>query len=36
MTDDQRDAMCNMGESLDRTGGEAEDLIDEYLEEARG
>lgn len=32
MTDDQRDAMCNMGESLGLTGGEAEDLIDEYLE----
>lgn len=36
MTDDQRDAMCNMGESLGLTGGEAEDLIDEYLEEAAG
>lgn len=34
MTDDQRDAMCNMGESLGLTGGEAEDLIDEYLEDA--
>ena len=34
MTDDQRDAMCNLGESLGLTGGEAEDLIDEYLEEA--
>lgn len=33
MTDDQRDAMCNMGESLGLTGGQAEDLIDEYLEE---
>ena len=32
MTDDQRDAMCNMGESLGLTGGEAEDLIDEYLD----
>jgi formylglycine-generating enzyme required for sulfatase activity len=32
MTDDQRDAMCNLGESLGLTGGEAEDLIDEYLE----
>lgn len=32
MTDDQRDALCNMGESLGLTGGEAEDLIDEYLE----
>jgi formylglycine-generating enzyme required for sulfatase activity len=34
MTDDQRDAMCNMGESLGLTGGQAEDLIDEYLEKA--
>lgn len=34
MTDDQRDALCNMGESLGLTGGEAEDVIDEYLEEA--
>ena len=34
MTDDQRDALCNMGESLGLTGGEAEDIIDEYLEEA--
>jgi formylglycine-generating enzyme required for sulfatase activity len=33
MTDDQRDAMCNVGESLGLTGGEAEDLIDEYLAE---
>ncbi|HYR57674.1 MAG TPA: hypothetical protein VEO95_03550, partial [Chthoniobacteraceae bacterium] len=33
MTDDQRDAMCNMGESLGLTGGQAEDLIDEYLEQ---
>lgn len=33
MTDDQRDAFCNMGESLGLTGGEAEDIIDEYLEE---
>jgi formylglycine-generating enzyme required for sulfatase activity len=33
MTDSQRDAMCNMGESLGLTGGEAEDIIDEYLEE---
>jgi formylglycine-generating enzyme required for sulfatase activity len=32
MTDDQRDAMCNLGESLGLTGGQAEDLIDEYLE----
>jgi formylglycine-generating enzyme required for sulfatase activity len=34
MSDDQRDAMCNLGESLGLTGGQAEDLIDEYLEEA--
>ena len=34
MTDDQRDALCNMGESLGLTGGQAEDIIDEYLEEA--
>ena len=33
MSDDQRDAMCNLGESLGLTGGEAEDVIDEYLEE---
>ena len=36
MTDDQRDALCNMGESLGLTGGQAEDIIDEYLEEASG
>jgi formylglycine-generating enzyme required for sulfatase activity len=33
MTDDQRDALCNMGENLGLTGGEAEDLIDDYFEE---
>jgi formylglycine-generating enzyme required for sulfatase activity len=33
LTDDQRDALCNMGESLGLTGGQAEDMIDEYLEE---
>jgi formylglycine-generating enzyme required for sulfatase activity len=33
ITDDQRDALCNMGENLGLTGGEAEDLIDEYLDE---
>ena len=33
MSDDQRDAMCNLGESLGLTGGQAEDAIDEYLEE---
>jgi formylglycine-generating enzyme required for sulfatase activity len=36
MTDDQRDAMCNLGESLGLTGGQAEDLIDEYLDEMEG
>ena len=36
MTDDQRDALCNMGESLGLTGGQAEDVIDEYLDEASG
>jgi len=36
MTDDQRDALCNMGENLGLTGGEAEDFIDEYLEPAGG
>ena len=36
MTDDQRDALCNMGESLGLTGGQAEDLIDEYHEETSG
>jgi len=33
MTDDQRDAMCNLGESLGLTGGQAEDVIDEYLDQ---
>jgi formylglycine-generating enzyme required for sulfatase activity len=33
MTDDQRDAFCNMGENLGLTGGQAEDIIDEYLEQ---
>ncbi len=33
MTDDQRDAFCNMGEALGLTGGEAEDVIDDYLDE---
>lgn len=36
MTDEQRDTFCNMGESLGLSGGDAEDLIDEYLEEAAG
>jgi formylglycine-generating enzyme required for sulfatase activity len=31
MSDDQRDALCNIGEGLGLTGGQAEDLIDEYL-----
>ena len=33
ITDDQRDAFCNMGEALGMSGGDAEDIIDEYLEE---
>ena len=33
VTDDQRDAFCNMGEALGLSGGDAEDVIDEYLEE---
>lgn len=33
ITDDQRDAFCNMGEALGLSGGDAEDAIDEYLEE---
>ena len=36
MTDDQRDALCNMGENLGLTGGQAEDLIDSYLDETSG
>ena len=36
LTDDQRDALCNMGENLGLTGGQAEDLIDEYLDEVNG
>lgn len=36
LTDDQRDALCNMGENLGLTGGQAEDLIDEYLDEIEG
>ncbi len=34
MTDDQRDAFVNMAENLDIDPGDAEDLIDEYLDEA--
>ena len=33
ITDDQRDAFCNMGEALGLSGGDAEDIIDAYLEE---
>ncbi len=33
ITDEQRDAFCNMGETLGLSGGDAEDIIDEYLEE---
>ncbi len=33
LTDDQRDAFCNMGEALGLTGGQAEDVIDDYLDE---
>jgi len=36
ITDDQRDALCNMGENLGLTGGEAEDIIDQYLEDVKG
>jgi len=36
MTDDQRDALCNMGENLGLSGGDAEDLIDAYFEEVSG
>ena len=36
LTDDQRDALCNMGENLGLTGGQAEDLMNEYLEEVSG
>lgn len=34
MTDDQRDALINMAENLGMDPGEAEDLVDIYLEEA--
>lgn len=33
LSDSQRDALCDLGQGLGLTGGEAEDLIDEYLEE---
>ena len=36
LSDDQRDALCNMGENLGLTGGQAEDLIDEYFDELDG
>jgi formylglycine-generating enzyme required for sulfatase activity len=32
MTDDQRDALINMAENLGLNGGDAEDIVDEYLE----
>jgi formylglycine-generating enzyme required for sulfatase activity len=32
MTDDQRDAFINMAENLGLAAGEAEDMVDEYLE----
>jgi formylglycine-generating enzyme required for sulfatase activity len=34
MTDDQRDAFINMAENLGLDAGDAEDLVDSYLEEA--
>src|SRR5213078_1722330 len=34
MTDDQRDTLINMAENLGLEPGEAEDLVDLYLEEA--
>ena len=34
MTDDQRDAFINMAENLGIDPGEAEDMVDSYLEEA--
>ncbi|MEP7014068.1 MAG: formylglycine-generating enzyme family protein [Verrucomicrobiota bacterium] len=34
MTDDQRDALINMAENLGVEAGEAEDMVDAYLEEA--
>ena len=36
LTDDQRDALCNIGENLGLTGGQAEDLIDEYIDAMDG
>jgi len=33
ITDDQRDALINMAENLGMNGGDAEDVVDEYLEE---
>ncbi|MEO7933728.1 MAG: SUMF1/EgtB/PvdO family nonheme iron enzyme [Chthoniobacterales bacterium] len=33
MTDDQRDALINMAENLGLNGGDAEDIVDDYLEE---
>lgn len=34
MTDDQRDAFINVAENMGLDAGEAEDLVDDYLEEA--
>jgi formylglycine-generating enzyme len=36
MTDDQRDAFINMAENLGLDAGDAEDMVDEYLEEIDG
>ena len=36
MCNDQRDAICNVGDSIGLPGGQAEDLIDEYLDQASG
>jgi formylglycine-generating enzyme required for sulfatase activity len=36
MTDERRDMLCDVGQNLGLTGGEAEDLIDEYLDELSG
>ena len=33
MTDDQRDALINMAENLGLNGGDAEDIVDDFLEE---
>lgn len=36
MTDDQRDAFINMAENLGLDAGDAEDMVDEYLDEKDG